>query len=230
MDRYSRNMEMLTLEENISLRSKKVAVIGCGGLGGYITEMLARLGVGSIVVADGDVFEESNLNRQLLSDTSVIGRNKALQAKKRISIVNPDTEVTAYDINFTAENSKEILSGCDIAMDALDGVASRLILQQACEDMEIPMVHGAISGWYGQISTIFPGERTLSIIYSGFEDRKTDNRLGNPSFTPALTASIQVSEALKIMISRGSLLRGRILFINTYDNSFDIAELSQGPI
>ena len=95
MDRYSRNMEMLTLEENISLRSKKIAVIGCGGLGGYIIEMLARLGVGTLAVADGDVFEESNLNRQLLSDTGVIGKNKALQAKIRISTINPDTDVVA---------------------------------------------------------------------------------------------------------------------------------------
>ncbi|MBP8653810.1 MAG: ThiF family adenylyltransferase, partial [Proteocatella sp.] len=102
MDRYSRNMEMLTLEENISLRSKKIAVIGCGGLGGYIIEMLARLGVGTLAVADGDVFEESNLNRQLLSDTGVIGKNKALQAKIRISTINPDTEVIAFDRNLTA--------------------------------------------------------------------------------------------------------------------------------
>ena len=230
MDRYSRNMEMLTLEENISLRSKKIAVIGCGGLGGYIIEMLARLGVGTLAVADGDVFEESNLNRQLISDTGVIGKNKALQAKIRISTINPDTDVIAYDRNLTSENAREILSGCDIAMDALDGVESRLVLQQACEEAGIPMVHGAISGWYGQVSTIFPGERTLSIIYSGFENRNTDNRLGNPSFTPALTASLQVSEALKIMISRGSLLRGRIMFINTYDNSVDIAELSKRQI
>ena len=83
MDRYSRNMLALSKEENKSLRDKKVCVIGCGGLGGYIIEMLGRLGIGTIVAVDGDVFEISNLNRQLLSDVTNLGLNKATQAQKR---------------------------------------------------------------------------------------------------------------------------------------------------
>lgn len=226
MDRYSRNMNMLTQGENVSIRTKKVAIIGCGGLGGYITEMLARLGVGKLVVVDGDVFEETNLNRQVLSDITAMGKNKALQAKFRISMVNPEVEVTAYDQNLTRENASEIISGCDIVMDALDGISSRLMLEKICEELNIPLVHGAISGWYGQVSTILPGDRTLSGLYSDSVKKEPDNTLGNPSFTPALIASFQVSEALKIMISRGNILQKKIMFINTYDNSFEIVDMS----
>ncbi|WP_028830203.1 HesA/MoeB/ThiF family protein [Proteocatella sphenisci] len=226
MDRYSRNMKMLTQDENVSIRAKKIAVIGCGGLGGYITEMLARLGVGKLIVVDGDVFEETNLNRQILSVPGAIGNNKASQAKLRIGTVNPEIIVTAYEHNLTRKNASEILLGCDIVMDALDNIGSRLMLEEVCEEQNIPLVHGAISGWYGQVSTIIPGDRTLSGLYSGSTKKETDNTLGNPSFTPALIASFQVSEALKIMISRGKILQKKIMFINTYDNSFEIVDMS----
>lgn len=87
--RYSRNIATLSIEENESLSKRKVCVIGCGGLGGYIIEMLGRLGVGHITAVDGDVFEESNLNRQILSDVEVLGVKKALIAQKRNMAIHP---------------------------------------------------------------------------------------------------------------------------------------------
>ena len=87
------------------------------------------------------------------------------------------------------------------------------------------MVHGAIGGWYGQLTTIFPGDRTLDKIYRSYDNEKIKNPLGNPSFIPALTASLEVSEVVKILINRGELLRNKMLFINLLDNSFDIIQL-----
>ena len=84
-ERYARNMNMLSLEENLTIQKSCVAVKGCGGLGGGIIEMLARLSVGEIIAVDGDVFEASNLNRQLLSHSENIGEKKAVEAKKRIA-------------------------------------------------------------------------------------------------------------------------------------------------
>lgn len=225
MDRYSRNMLALSKEENKSLRDKKVCVIGCGGLGGYIIEMLGRLGIGTIVAVDGDVFEISNLNRQLLSDVTNLGLNKATQAQKRIEMINPDIKLIPISKNFTINNYNSILDGCHAAVDALDNIASRLILQKCCEELDIPLVHGAIGGWYGQLTTIFPGDRTLDKIYRSYDNEKIKNPLGNPSFIPALTASLEVSEVVKILINRGELLRNKMLFINLLDNSFDIIQL-----
>lgn len=225
MDRYSRNMSTLSREENESLRDKKVCVIGCGGLGGYIIEMLGRLGIGTIVAVDGDVFEISNLNRQLLSDVTNLGLNKAIQAQKRMEMINPDIKLIPISKNFTINNYNSILDGCHAAVDALDNIASRLILQKCCEELGIPLVHGAIGGWYGQLTTIFPGDRTLDKIYRTHDNEKIKNPLGNPSFIPALTASLEVSEVVKILINRGELLRNKMLFINLLDNSFNIIQL-----
>ncbi len=223
MDRYIRNEKMLSKEENLKLRTKTVAVIGCGGLGGYVIEMLGRLGVGTLKVADKDIFEESNLNRQLLSDTKNIGQNKAEIALERMKLVNPDIKVVSYIINFDSSSGEEILQNCDLVIDALDSISSRLTLEVYCEKMNIPLVHGAITGWYGQISTIFPGDRTLNKFYNNKLEK--ENILGNPSFTPALVGAIQVSEALKLLIGRGSVLKNKIMFINLYDNDIEIIDI-----
>ncbi|MGB5824556.1 MAG: HesA/MoeB/ThiF family protein [Proteocatella sp.] len=225
MNRYARNMQTLTTEENESLRNKKIAVIGCGGLGGYIIEMMGRIGIGTITAVDGDIFEETNLNRQILSDMNSLGKNKASQAFERMKNVNPEIRIIPWTQNFTIENAKEILNGCDLAMDALDNIDSRLLLEDECEKRGIPLIHGAISGWYGQVSTVLPGDKTLAKIYANIEGRDISNNLGNPSFTPALVAAYQVSEGIKILIHRGELLSKKILFINLYDISTELVSI-----
>lgn len=217
-------MQMLSLEENEKLKEYKVCVIGCGGLGGYVIEMLGRLGIGFITAVDGDEFEASNLNRQLFANEEVLGKSKATTAKERMAIVNSLIHVNAITSRLTSENSEEILTGHDIVVDALDNIESRFVLQEACEKLKIPMVHGAIAGWYGQITTIFPGDNTLQKIYTKKDMKGVEKELGNPSFTPALVASIQVSEVVKLLIGRGELLRNKILFINTLDTDYYIAE------
>lgn len=225
MDRYSRNMQTLSNEENQALRKKRIAVIGCGGLGGYIIEMMGRIGIGTIVVVDGDVFEETNLNRQILSDVNCLGKNKALQAFERMKYVNPEVAIIPYTQILTKENVQEIISGCDIVLDALDNVQARLILENECEKKNIPLIHGAIAGWYGQVSTVLPGDRTLSKIYANFEKKDISNNLGNPSFTPALVAAHQVSQGIKVLIARGSILSKKVLFINLYDVSTEVVSI-----
>lgn len=220
MGRYDRNMNMLSKEENEKLRGFKVCVVGCGGLGGYVIEMLGRLGIGYITAVDKDVFEESNLNRQILSNVKVLGKSKALEAKNRMQIVNPDVYVNPIVQELNSENAEEILKGHSVVIDALDNIQSRLILQDICEKLNIPLVHGAIAGWYGQVTTIFPGDRTLDYIYKNKVQRGIEKDLGNPSFTPAIVASIQVSETLKVLLERGDVLRKEVLYIDTYTQEY----------
>lgn len=223
--RYQRNMNMLSLEENESLKKFKVCVIGCGGLGGYIIEMLSRLGIGYITCVDADVFEETNLNRQILSDTTVLGKSKAMTAKQRVEIVNPLITVNAIEGRFSQENAKEILNGHDAIVDALDNIESRFLLQDIAEELNIPIVHGAIAGWYAQVSTILPGDKTLDRIYNRSSAKGLESFLGNPSFTPALAASVEVSEVLKLLLKRGQLLTNKLAYINLLDNVFNIIDL-----
>ncbi|MCT8975379.1 HesA/MoeB/ThiF family protein [Clostridium sp. CX1] len=220
MSRYERNMKMLSKEENSKLKSFKVCVIGCGGLGGYIIEMLGRLGIGRITAVDGDVFDESNLNRQLLSNCNNLGKSKAMEAKERMKLVNPEIEVQTITDRITEENILSVFSDQDVIIDAVDNIKTRFLIKDAAGKLNKPMVHGAIAGWYGQVSTIFPGEKTLEKIYPRKVEKGIEKELGNPSFTPALVASIEVSEVLKILLGRGELLRNKVLRIDLYDQVY----------
>lgn len=225
MDRYSKNMDMLSKEENCSLINFKVCVVGCGGLGGYIIEMLGRLGIGHVTAIDGDCFDISNLNRQLLAHTENIGKSKALEAKERMKKVNPEVDFKAITEILTKDNGLEIFKGYDVIIDAVDNIETRFMIKDLAKEAGIPMVHGAIAGWYGQVSTIFPGENTLEKIYPRNQKKGVETKLGNPSFTPALVASIEVSETLKILIGRGELLRNKLLHIDIYDHTYTVLNL-----
>lgn len=225
MQRYARNMKTLSLEENNSLKNFKACVVGCGGLGGYIIEELGRIGIGSITAVDGDVFEESNLNRQLLSSVDNLGSSKAEAAEIRMRKVNPLIKINPVCKRLDMENGLDILAGHDIVLDALDNIESRLTLEKLAEKAGIPLVHGAIAGWFGQVTTILPGDRTLSLLYPEGESRGIEKELGNPSFTPALVSSIQVAEAVKLLIRRGEALRRKLLIINLLDQEYEIIEL-----
>lgn len=221
MGRYDRN-GIFSKEEMGIIQSSSICVIGSGGLGGYILEMLARTGVGNVTIVDGDVFDESNLNRQLLSTVENIGNVKVFEAEKRISLVNPEIKIHAVHDFADEGNLFGILEGADVAIDALDSIYARRILQRSCEEMSIPLVHGAIAGWYGQVSTIYPGDRTLDRLYPADMGSGIEETLGNPSFTPATIASIQVAEAIKVIVGKDELLRNKILMVDLLDNEFQI--------
>lgn len=224
-DRYNRNMNTLSPEENERLRSFKVCVVGCGGLGGYVIELLGRLGVGTITAVDGDMFDETNLNRQLLSSEELIGKSKAFAAEARMKKVNSDVTVHPVQIFVTEENCTDIIRGHDIVVDALDNMTARRLLEQHCEKQNIPLIHGAIAGWYGQVSAIMPGDRTLQKIYPPDENKGAETELGNPSFSPAMVASIEVAEAVKVLLGRGEILKNKLLTIDLLNQEYEIFDL-----
>lgn len=197
--RYARNIPALSEEECLTLRQKKLLLVGCGGLGGHILEQLARIGVGAIRVVDGDVFEETNLNRQLLSEVSILGSGKAKAAADRICRVNPDVMVESAAEFLTEENAAMLLHGCDAVLDALDNIPSRKILAAACAEAGIPYIYGAISGWVAQAGVSMPGDGLIELLYPEGTILKDKSVL---SFTPALCASLQVSLCVKLLTGR----------------------------
>ncbi|HSV88649.1 MAG TPA: HesA/MoeB/ThiF family protein [Bacteroidales bacterium] len=225
MERYIRNEKMLSPAENQRLRTFKVAVVGCGGLGGYIIEMLTRLGIAHLTVIDGDVFQTSNLNRQLLSTPDTIGLSKAREAVKRAKEINPDVSVKPV-MEFLSEiNAEVILPGHDLICDALDNATARRMLEGFAEKFNIPLIFGAIAGWYAQVSTIMPGDRTISKLYPEELHRGEETHLGNPSFTPALAASIQVAEAVKVLLNKEGILRNKILSVNLLTHEYQLFDI-----
>lgn len=194
------------------MESKTVAVIGCGGLGGYAVEYLVRLGVGKIVAVDGDVFCESNLNRQLLCTRDTIGKSKAMQAKLRAEAVNPTVEVKAVCEYLTEANADAILSGCDLVIDALDNTQSRKVLLNACKRLGLTLVHGAIGSRCFQLAVLKPGMELPAASAREFHGGEVQ------AFVPAMCAAMQISEAEKILLGRESSLCGKLLCVDLNDN------------
>lgn len=225
--RYQRNRQGITLDQQQILFRSAVAVIGCGGLGGYVIEELARLGVGRIVAVDPDVFEEHNLNRQLLSSPSRLGQAKVEAAAGRVAEINPAVTLIPMQVAYAPNVAPELLHEVQVVVDALDSVRTRLALAESCERLGVPLVHGAIGGWFGQVTTQFPGERTIQQMYNRWTEGKgLEQQMGNPSFTPALVASIETAEVCKILLGTGAPLRNRKLCINLLEMEFEEIKLS----
>lgn len=225
LERYERNISALSESETQDLANKHVCVIGCGGLGGYIIEMMARTGVGHITAVDPDVFCESNLNRQLFSNEKNLGKSKAEAARLRVAEINSSVEINALDIFLDDNNTTEILRGCDVAVDALDNIPSRVILQKHCRELGIPLVHGAIGGWCAQVMTILPKDVGLDNLFCGTEDSSRESDLGNLAFIAAATASLQCAEIIKLLVGRGEPLSKKILTLDFLNNEYNIIEI-----
>ena len=200
-ERYSRNIPAVSMEDMETLRRSKVLVVGCGGLGGFILEYLARMGVGELTAVDGDVFCESNLNRQILSTVNNMGMNKAQAAAERIREINPDVRVTAVPEFFTKENAAGLLSDVDLVMDALDNVSARHLLEDAASEAGLPIIHGAISGWDLQVMLVRAGTGKLHMLYP--EGSRPGTKTSLP-FTPAACAALQAAMAVRYLCGRTS--------------------------
>jgi molybdopterin/thiamine biosynthesis adenylyltransferase len=217
--RYIRNRDILSLQEQLKLAESRVTVVGAGGLGGSVLSLLGRVGVGQLVVVDGDVFDETNLNRQAFCNVDNLGKPKAEEARRQMKRINPSVEVTAHSTLFSDSNGRDILTGSQVAVDALDNVESRLTLEKAALSLDIPLVHGALAGFEGQIMTIFPGDPGPRQIY-GEQTEKTDAFvrpeaiLGVPGIMPSLIAAFQAMEVLKILLNRGSVFRNTMAYLD----------------
>ncbi|MBR0405715.1 MAG: HesA/MoeB/ThiF family protein [Eggerthellaceae bacterium] len=223
--RYDRNMTALSQEECEKLAQARVAVVGCGGLGGLVIEALARIGVGYLRVIDGDVFEESNLNRQLLCTEAAIGREKAVVAAERVSAVNGEVSAEPVVAFLAEDNAVELLAGMDCVVDCLDNLEARFWLAHACQNLGIPVVYGAIAGWFGQICTVYPGDVSFVSIYGEPFGESQHQKLGNLPFTAYSISAIQAAEAVKVVLGRSGQIRNRLLMVDLLDGSVDDVEL-----
>jgi molybdopterin/thiamine biosynthesis adenylyltransferase len=226
-ERYLRNIGTIGIDGQLRLLHAKVAVIGAGGLGGHISELLARQGVGYLRVIDGDNFAAHNLNRQLLATQQNLGLNKSIAAFNRIAEVNSDVCVEAIPQMLNEENAEKLLFGMDVVVDALDTISSRLLVSKMTRKLGIPLVHGAIAGFTGQVTTLLPGDTGLEKIYkiTTGSDKGIELALGNPATTPALAAAIQAQEVVKFLTGIGELLHKRLFYFDTELNIFEILTL-----
>jgi len=216
-ERFRAHRGTLTSKDQVQLLQSTVAVIGAGGLGGTLCLLLARTGVGRLIVCDGDEFEESNLNRQFLSNLSRLGQKKALCAAEEIRRINPAAQVTTYTFKATEENLPDILAAAQVVVDCLDNFPTRLMVEKAARRLGLPFIHGAVGGLEGLILTVFPEDPGLENLY-GSEDipkeKAAEAVLGVPPVTPTLVAGLQAAEVINILTGRPPLARGRLLHVD----------------
>ena len=225
--RYMRNLGTVGWEGQIALLEAMVGVVGAGGLGGWIIEGLARMGIGHLVVIDSDVFGANNLNRQALCREDNLGQAKVEAARQRVAEINSAVEMRTHQVRLEGpEMMVELLSGCNVLVDALDSLPTRLDLQRAAQQLGVPLVHGAIAGYVGQVMTVFPEDGGLLGLYGEREipQQGIEVKWGNPAATPMMVASWQIAEVVKLIIGRGEPLRCRMLFM---DSEWGTADLLQ---
>lgn len=197
--RYMKNLNSLTEAEQLRINQTTILVIGAGGLGGYVLDSLARLGVKKIKVVDFDTFDISNLNRQLLSKENNIGLFKANEAQKYIKSVNSSIKVEIFCKKFENCDFTSLFNEVDIVFDCCDNIESKFNIENKCQIFGIPLIHGAVGGFFGQVSYILPTSPILKKIYPNKSATGIETKLGNICFVVSIVASLQLSLFIRII-------------------------------
>ena len=233
--RYARHLILEQVGEpgQERLRAGRVLVIGAGGLGSPAAQYLAAAGVGTIGVADGDVVELSNLQRQVIHGTSDLGRQKVLSARDRMLEINPGVRVEAIGEWLTADNIGAIVARYDFVLDATDNFDAKFLINDACVGAGVPFSHGGILKFQGQTMTVRPRQTTCyRCIFPEPPEPEVVlpcSRAGVLGVLPGVIGSIQATEALKFLLGIGELLTSRLLTFDLLTMRFREVPLGRNP-
>ncbi len=224
MSRYEKNIGTLTEAGQKKINESKVLVIGSGGLGGFVIEGLARMGIKTIGVCDFDVFDNTNLNRQLFSSLEVLGQKKAEVAKKRILSIDDTIEVLTYTEAFPNDDIIADIDRFDLVVDCLDSMKVRKILSKFCIENKKLLIHGAVGGYYGTLAVIDEDNQIIDklIDLNGGSDDTIEKRMGNPYAIVATISALQVHLAIQVLLERKYLKKG-MYYVDI--QSFNIDEI-----
>ena len=237
----SRQMSIVTRSEQQRFKDAKITIIGCGGIGGETIEMLARMGIGELVLVDKDAYDLSNLNRQTLATINELGLVKSEVAAEKVRIINPYVKTTTFNEHVDQKNIDKVIGDSDIVIDALDNVLTRVIVSRKAKERGIPYIHGAIHGTMGQITVFLPNsdktyEEMFNLPSVGKElNDETIEALKNVTSgvppvigpTPNLIGCLEAIEAYKIITGVGKVtVAPKILTFDLLDlGSFSLDEL-----
>ncbi len=227
-ERYVRNFKAFSHEEQIRLLESRVLLVGLGGLGGSVLEILLRTGVGRITAADGDCFEESNLNRQLLSDLSWLEQPKCKSAGSRAGLVNSSVEFTPLREHLDTRRMLELALQADVVVDALGGLDSRPALWKAADEAGKVLVSAAVAGDSGCVGRFFPGGAGPALLFgdganNAVRPAPAEESLGTQAHCVHFAASLQAAEVISLLRSSAYDKGGesRVLFFDLRDHSFE---------
>lgn len=234
-NRYQRHLLVPEVGEvgQQKLLDAKVLMLGAGGLGSPSALYLAAAGVGTIGIVDMDVVDESNLQRQILHNMDRIGERKVDSAKKTLTALNPDVNVVTYDRRLDASNIEEIIAGYDVIVDGADNFPVRYMLNDASVKLGIPVVHGSIFRFEGQVTVFHPLEgptyRDLLPQPPPAEMAPSCAEAGVLGALPGIIGTIQAIETIKLILGAGDSLVGRYLTFDALDMTFREFRLRVDP-
>ena len=234
-NRYQRHLLLPEVAEEgqLKLLDASVLLLGAGGLGSPAALYLAAAGVGTIGIIDMDVVDESNLQRQILHNYERIGDRKVDSAKKTLTSLNPDVNVVTYDVRLGADNIMGILEGYDVIVDGADNFPSRYLLNDASVKLGIPVVHGSIFRFEGQVTVFDPKGgvtyRDMLPEAPPAEFAPSCAEAGVLGVLPGIVGSIQALEAIKLILGIGEGLSGRLVAFDALDMTFREYRLQRDP-
>ncbi len=222
-ERYDRQIPLFGDDGQERIRDASVFIAGVGGLGSPLAIYLAVAGIGSIAIADFDTVDVSNLNRQILHWNDDVARMKVDSAIEKLIKINPDVEIDAISTKIDEDNVFKLVGGSDLIVDAMDNFSARYLLNKAAIARNTPLVHGAVHGLVGQVTTVIPGETPC--LRCIVPDAPPEGIFPIIGATCGVVASIQANEVLKYITGTGTLASNRLLF---WDGSN--ATMSEIPI
>src|SRR5690348_11167355 len=234
-NRYHRHLLLPEVGESgqQKLLESKVLLLGAGGLGSPAALYLAAAGVGTLGIVDMDVVDASNLQRQILHNMDRVGERKVDSAKKTLTDLNPDVDVVTYDVRFGADNVLDIIDGYDVIVDGTDNFPTRYLLNDASLLKRIPVVHGSIFRFEGQVTVFKPYEgpcyRCLLPEPPPPELAPSCAEAGVLGVLPGIVGSVQALEAIKLILDLGDPLIGRLLAYDALEQSFRAFKVRRDP-
>ena len=213
---FEKNMDFFTVSQDEKIRQTKVAVIGAGALGQMAAHQLVRSGFEQLILVDGDVLEYSNFNRQLYALYSTLNQSKTEVLKRQLLDIHPQIDIKSYETFLDEKNGKELISGADIVVDCVDDIETKVYLEKLADELNIPLVHGAVEGWYGQVTTVLPGDRVLEQLYMHRKKQQVSALMP----TVSAVAALQVGEVLKLATGKGELLHRNVMFVDMLNSDF----------
>jgi adenylyltransferase/sulfurtransferase len=232
--RYSRHIIMPQVGSagQRKLLQSKVLIVGAGGLGSPSAVYLSLAGVGTIGIADFDVVDVSNLQRQILHHSNDVGRPKVVSAKEAIKEYNPDTNVVLHETWLTSENAMEIVSQYDVVVNGADNFPSRYLINDACYLAGKPLVDGSILIFDGQATVFMPGQGCYRCLFPSPPPPGMVPNCAEAGVLGALTGlvgSIQAVETLKLIMGIGESLTSRLLLIDGLSMDFRQVRIPHNP-
>jgi molybdopterin/thiamine biosynthesis adenylyltransferase/rhodanese-related sulfurtransferase len=233
--RYSRHLLIPEVGEEgqQKLLKSKVLLIGAGGLGSPAAFYLASAGVGTLGIVDSDVVDLTNLQRQILHNTDRIGESKVSSAKQTLEALNPDVKIVGYEERLSAANIDRIIEGYDVVIDGADNFPTRYLLNDASVKHRVPVVHGSIFRFEGQVTVFKPFEgpcyRCLFPEPPPPELAPSCAEAGVLGVLPGVIGTIQATEAIKLLLEIGEPLVGRYLLYDALEGSFREVRLRRDP-